>query len=595
MTTEIILHILLSVTAIVVSSLLALYAWLRHGKPGVATFAVMMAFVMLWTITTSLRVLSATYEAALFWFNCTFLSLAVVPVLYFIFIVQYSGRQKWLNTKRIFFLFIIPCLTQIFVWTNSSHHLFMRSVFFDSSQGLMQWAEIKGGPVFFAYMVYTYGLLLFGLGLALAIILRNRNLYRRQAFFLLLGTLPPLSVNIIRTFGLIPGLRESLTPIAFTLSGLIFAYDLFHYRFLDIIPIARETVIDSMQDGMLIVDENDRIVDVNPSMQAVLEKSKQMLIGKPLEEVLQAHPGWLRHFQAVENRAEISSDGDGKLIHYDLHVSPLRDRRGRMTGRLILLRDITSRKLSENALHQSNLELQSRNEELDAFSHTVAHDLKNPLSTIVLYSASLEKEYGELSKKEITSRLAGITRMSFRMSSIIDELLLLSSVRKEGEIILLPLDMGSIVSNALERLAVLIADHKAKITIPDSWPVAIGRGQWVEEVWANYISNAVKYGGKPPRVRLGAEPNDGGTIRFWVKDNGDGLSRQEQSRLFTPFTQLKQADLKGHGLGLSIVKRIIDRMDGQVGLESEGLPGKGCVFSFTLPAWSKQEDVDCTS
>jgi signal transduction histidine kinase len=102
-------------------------------------------------------------------------------------------------------------------------------------------------------------------------------------------------------------------------------------------------------------------------------------------------------------------------------------------------------------------------------------------------------------------------------------------------------------------------------------------------VWVNYLSNALKYGGQPPQIELGAAEKSDGMVRFWVRDNGPGLRLDEQARLFTPFTKLSQAQTKGHGLGLSIVRRIVIKLGGEVGVESAGVAGQGCVFSFTLP------------
>jgi two-component system sensor histidine kinase/response regulator len=114
--------------------------------------------------------------------------------------------------------------------------------------------------------------------------------------------------------------------------------------------------------------------------------------------------------------------------------------------------------------------------------------------------------------------------------------------------------------------------------------VALGYGPWVEAVWTNYLSNALKYGGRPPKVTLGATEMGNGWIRFSVVDNGPGLSQEEQARLFVPFERLHQARSEGHGLGLSIVQRIVKKLGGQVGVESTGEAGEGCEFYFTLPA-----------
>jgi signal transduction histidine kinase len=167
------------------------------------------------------------------------------------------------------------------------------------------------------------------------------------------------------------------------------------------------------------------------------------------------------------------------------------------------------------------------------------------------------------------------------MNNIIEELLLLSAVRR-GEVVTDPLDMAAIVANAQKRLDYMIDEYKATINKPETWPTAYGQAAWVEEVWTNYLSNALKYGGRPPLVELGATVQPDGSVRFWVRDNGEGMTEEEQAKLFTPFTRLHQVKAEGHGLGLSIVRRIVDKLGGQVGVKSE--PGKGSTFFFTLPA-----------
>ncbi len=246
-----------------------------------------------------------------------------------------------------------------------------------------------------------------------------------------------------------------------------------------------------------------------------------------------------------------------------------------------LQREITERKRAEEALRQYAAELETRNEELDAFAHTVAHDLKNPLGHIVGLAQVLEKHYAALPEEELRSYLRTMAQSGRKMSNIIDELLLLVSVGKMEEVELGPLNVAGIVDEAQGRLAYLIEKHQAEVILPESWPVALGYGPWVEEVWANYLSNAIQYGGRPPRVELGATEQADSMVRFWVRDNGPGLTSEEQARLFIPFTRLDQVRAKGHGLGLSIVRRIVEKLGGQVGVESE--IGQGSVFTFTLP------------
>jgi two-component system sensor histidine kinase/response regulator len=222
--------------------------------------------------------------------------------------------------------------------------------------------------------------------------------------------------------------------------------------------------------------------------------------------------------------------------------------------------------------------------ELDAYAHTVAHDLKNPLGSLVGFSDMLETEYTELSDEQLLLCVNTIARSARKMTNIIEELLLLASVRKMEEVKTEPLDMAAVVGEALDRLADMIAGHQAEIITPEVWPAAIGYGPWVEEIWVNYVSNGLKYGGQPPQVEMGGKLLNGpaGQVRFWVRDNGAGLSPDDQARLFTPFTQIHQARAEGHGLGLSIVQRIVEKLGGQVGVESE--EGQGSVFFFTLPS-----------
>lgn len=244
--------------------------------------------------------------------------------------------------------------------------------------------------------------------------------------------------------------------------------------------------------------------------------------------------------------------------------------------------DITDYKRAEEKLREYTLKLKARNEELDAYAHTVAHDLKNPLSAMTGIAEVLAVDYKE--HEQLNHYLQVIARSGRKANNIIHELLLLASVRQQQEIKLGNLDMAKIVAEVKERLLYLIDEYQAELVLPSAWPTAVGYGPWIEEVWANYISNAIKYGGSPPRLELGATAQANGKIRFWVRDNGPGLSEAEQSQIFAPFAELKKNSTKGHGLGLSIVQRIVKRLGGEVGVEGHQPPESGCTFYFVLPS-----------
>ena len=222
--------------------------------------------------------------------------------------------------------------------------------------------------------------------------------------------------------------------------------------------------------------------------------------------------------------------------------------------------------------------LQVSNAELDAFAHTVAHDLKNPLTTLIGASSMLNS--ASVTDEQRTNLAALILRTGRKMDNIIHELLLLSTLRESDVIQIAPLDMTHILSEAEERLEALKEQENTTITYPENWPEAKGYAPWVEAVWTNYLSNAIKYGGRPPHVILGATILDNNMAKFWVQDNGKGITQEQQEQLFTPFERLTQTTIEGHGLGLSIVQRIVHRLEGEVGVESNG---NGSTFFFTLP------------
>jgi PAS domain S-box-containing protein len=250
------------------------------------------------------------------------------------------------------------------------------------------------------------------------------------------------------------------------------------------------------------------------------------------------------------------------------------------------------------ALHQAQLraslalrteELEAQNAELDAFAHTVAHDLKNPLGVLTTYAEFLDLYLERLEPEQMKQAAGMAARSAQKAINIVNNLLLLASTNKQ-EVELKPLDMARIIDETLHRLRNMILEYQPEIVLPPEWPLVLGHAPWIEEVWSNYLSNALKYGGLPPRLELGGEllPYVVGSditsrlARFWVRDNGRGLTLEEQARLFTPFERLSQASIGGHGLGLSIVKRIVERLGGSVGVESE--VGQGSTFFFTLPA-----------
>jgi PAS domain S-box-containing protein len=352
-------------------------------------------------------------------------------------------------------------------------------------------------------------------------------------------------------------------------------------------------LVDTAQEIIYKSDPNGYFTFVNPSATHIIGYSEAELLGMHYLELIPAphRRAALRfYWRQLQTRTPATyyefpvTIKDGSTIWIGQNVQLLFDATtGQISGAQAIARDITDLKQAEAALRQHALELDARNAELNTFAHTVAHDLKNPIGAIIGYGELLLKSNSSLTELQRRDGLETILSSGHKMNAIIEELMLLAGLRQQ-EVQPRPIEMGQLIGETLDRLAFVIKESKAEISLPQftDWPVALGHAPWIEEVWVNYISNAIKYGGQPPHIELGATRQANGTIRCWVHDNGNGFTPEEQSRLFTPFTRLDQVQAKGHGLGLSIVKRIVEKLGGTVGVESE--IGTGSTFYFTLPA-----------
>jgi len=409
----------------------------------------------------------------------------------------------------------------------------------------------------------------------------TQSIYRWQTALLITSTLLPMVSDSLYVLGLWPTPNFNPTTIVFSISGTLLTLSLFHFRFLDLMPVARNKLIENMSDAMLVLDMKNRIVDLNPQMQTLLEVQSKEAIGKTVSQFITKWETQLATlFDLTEAHREMVFDRNGVSIYYDVHISILRETNGNVVGRLIVLRNISHRVHLEN-------ELRIQNEELRAFTQMVAHDLKSPVNLILGLSEILPTMPASEDDALAGNYAEIIHQTAQKMQHIIDALLLLAHVRQQKVEPQL-LDMTPIILEVKQRLYYKIAESGAAISYPDSWPLAIGYAPWIEEVWVNYVSNSLKYGGQPPQLTLGFTLQENGMIRFWVRDNGSGISAADQAGLFVPFTRLDQATMDGNGLGLSIVKRIVERLGGTVGVESE--MGNGSLFYFCLPVFVEEND-----
>lgn len=220
--------------------------------------------------------------------------------------------------------------------------------------------------------------------------------------------------------------------------------------------------------------------------------------------------------------------------------------------------------------------------DLESYADNIAHDLKNPIAVITTYMSLLESDLETVIPEASYRALHNVTVTAEKMNGIVEALLTLARARKQS-IMPQPVHMDEVLQNSLERLQLPIQQKDARVHVSQSLPDALGHSTWIEEVWVNYIGNAIKYGGSPPEVYIGAVQLPDNLVRYWIRDNGKGLTVDEQHHLFQKFERLGQNKIDGHGLGLTIIKTVIERLGGYVGVTSSGIPGEGSTFSFTLP------------
>ncbi len=586
--TPFIIPLLISSIVLIV---VGLFAWRHQAVPAARTFGLVIICLFIWTVGYILEIISVGIDAKIFWANVQFMGIMPLPPLWMIMTLQLTGHKP-LRREILLALSIVPTVTILLAWTDDYHHLFRGQPTLDTTSAPFPLLNADYGLWYdWVVMPYTYLLYGYSLFILLGAQATAKPPYRSQFTLLIVSLLIPLLAATLYNLHIPPFRNLDPAPAAFSMAGVLVAWALFRYRLFDLVLVARDFLVENMSDGLIMLDARNRILDINLAARRLIGDPSVPLIGQDADVVFAGRPELLTAYRdALAGGAEVRLHEEPPRYLY-MRVSSLPDYYGNSAGRLLILHDITERKKAQEDLQRSNDELRARNQELDAFTHTVAHDLKNPLVIMVGYAELLAQTSAALSPQE-REHLWAIVRNGQRMNRIIDELLLLSSVR-QADVKSEPLDMAAIVAEVQMRMADLIQRSKSEIVIPpaEAWPVALGYAPWIEEVWVNYISNAIKYGGDPPRVEVGAALQPDGQARFWVKDNGRGLSPEEQAKLFIPFTRLNQARIQGHGLGLSIVRRIVEKLGGTVGVESEGVPGQGSLFYFTLPTPKQAADM----
>jgi PAS domain S-box-containing protein len=496
----------------------------------------------------------------------------ILPVICFYLVLYITGYEVYVNKYIWFPVSIIPFISIVLIWTNDLHHLFYKDIILFRMFGIN---DTFVGIWFYLYMTYSYMLIAVSLIFYAFSMINASSLYRKQTILILSGFFIPFLLNIMMTFGVID---RGIYPIGYAFTAIFITMAIYKYNFLIFRYIARHILFDQIKDSILVLDNYYRIVDFNPGFVRIFNLTSEKIINKHILKVFKNHPADIKKYiRAFNENLNFAQPIEVSNRIYDVRYTQLKRRTGEKIGKIIVLHDTSELQELERNLMKSNRELEIANDELEAFSHSVAHDLKNPLSVVVGFSDLLKLDIGKSASPDVLLNIDLINKTGMKMTAIINELLILSGIRIIDNIHRELLDMAPIVNEALDRLQNIIVEKRAEIILPPNWLFAAGYSAWLEEIWFNYINNALNHGGYPPKLEFGSDMYGSDFVRYWVKDNGYGLTKQQCENIY----DLSRVKVQGQGLGLSIVKRIVGKLGGEVNVESK--VGNGSTFWFTLP------------
>lgn len=339
-----------------------LYAWRRRAI-GAMPYAVSTLGSALWTLGFILELLNPSLAGKVFWDNVQFGAMFVVPVAGVMFALEYTGRKLAHPQRAWAWLSIVPALSLAVIFTDPWHHLIRPAVALVPRTPAPE-LSYAFTPLVLLMAAYVYGLLVTSLLLLLNLLLRQHHLYRIQTGLILVGFLLPFLGSLLTLSDISLGPYRDIFPLTSGLGNLLAAIGLFRYRLFDLIPVAREAVVESMSDLVIVLDTRDRVVDINPAALKFIQRRAVDVIGQTTAQVFAQWPDLVDHYQHVtEDQAEVTLDFPEGPRHFDLRLSPLRDQFGQLTGRLAVARDITDHKLAQAALRRAQAETEQRVQE----------------------------------------------------------------------------------------------------------------------------------------------------------------------------------------------------------------------------------------
>lgn len=541
----------------------ATYVWrARSAAPGAGALILTMLAVAAWSLAYRQPVSNPTLENQLLWARVVAFASLLAVVAYLVFVIQYTGRDHWLTPMRLGYLLSIPAMVVVLAWTNHYHELVwvdphLRDV------GEIATLSTTPGPAFAVALVYANLALLVGSLLILSLAVSSERVYQGQAVTMLAATAVPWVGNVVYYLLGRPFFPIDPTPLLFSVTGVIIAVALYRYHMFDLIPVAPDAMIESLRDGVVVLDRHDRVSHLNPAARNLFGVEADF-VGRHAASLL---PAW-EEFETVDlettHREELWMTADGEAVFLSVQLSPLYDFRDRLSGRILVLRDATERRRRER--------------ELEQFTAAISHDLRSPLRTTEQYLGLLEDSSADALDEDGRELLTVARENSQRMQTMLTDLLRYSRVGSDGEF--RPVDCDRVVSEVLDAHRFEIEERDATVVV-EELPTVSGVEHLLRRLFQNLLGNALTYSEGEPEIKVSATRHEG-SWRFRVRDEGVGMAPAEQEQVFELFTRGADVDPdSGTGMGLAICKKIVEHHGGSIEIASR--PDEGTTVAFTIP------------
>ena len=556
------------------SSAAAVLLWRRRAVPGALPLCVFFVALFVWSLTYAFYWLSTASAVRLFWLDVTFFGVVLTSPAVFLFTLSYTQREHWITRNVVILLVIPPLLTLILLWTDPLH-----GWFFGGQRNADSSNILNGGQAFWAYVLYAYGLLLISYGLLLRYYRRQAKPYRQQTTVVLAAFALPWLGNFVGLAEVSPLPDIDLTPLFFTMTGLMLVYALFYKELFDLVPVARDTVMETMREPVFVVDERQRVVDLNLAARRLLDKMRPLsvggYIGLPVTDFFAEWPQWI---VASDEHSEMQLELDGQTQHYERRLTPLSDNHGLPLGRIMVLNNITRRK---QAL-QRELDLKLEKERmrlLATFIRGAGHEFRTPL-TVINSSVHLMTRTDDAERRAI--RAEQVMRNVQRITHLIDMMITTVDLESRDTLQHEPVNIAAILEDVCHMMVAKYNDQpQLMYEIEPGLPLVLGSADYLRQAFELLLDNAFCFTPDHGKVNLVVWA-EMGEVRLQIRDTGPGIPADLLANVFTMFWRQDEAHTTpGFGLGLPITRRIVELHNGHITIDSP--PGEGLRVRLRLP------------